>query len=130
MPEDIQFYDNGSEPQRMPKRPPSDARITDTRVMPWPDGTRVTVEMGLTPFKEFPSIDISILTEEGEVLKLTSMVGTMERRPAPTLWLPRGVPRGTPLVTLIEVLGDEAPLQVVRVPFSVAGPIIKQAVEE
>lgn len=127
MPDDIQFFDEGATPARPPKRPPSDARVTDARVMPWPDGTRVTVEMGLTPFKEFPSIDISIVTEEGELLKLTSMVGTMERRPAPTMWLPRGIPKGLPLVAVIEVLGDEAPLQVLRVPFAVAGPIIKQA---
>jgi hypothetical protein len=132
MAEDIPLYDNsegGNPYDKMPKRPPSDARVTDYRIMPWPDGTRVTVEMGLTPFKEFPSIDISITTEEGELIKLTSMVGAMERRPAPTLWLPRGIPKGLPLIALIEVLGDEAPLQSVRVPFDVAGPIIKQTVE-
>ena len=132
MPDDIQFYDspNGSRFDGLPKRPPSDARVTDYRVMPWPDGTRVTVEMGLTPFKEFPSIDVSILTPEGEVLRYTSMVGAMERRPAPTMWLPRGIPRGTQLVALIEVLGDDAPLQTVRVAFTVAGPIVKEAVAE
>lgn len=135
MPDDIQFYDNanGNENEnpfgKVPKRPPSDARITDYRVMPWPDGTRVTVEMGLTPFKEFPSIDVSLVATGGDVIKITSMVGTMERRPAPTLWLPRGIPRGTPLLALIEVLGDEAPLQTVQVQFEVAGPIIKQNVE-
>lgn len=132
---DIQFYDNsngddsGNPFANQPKRPPSDARVTDYRVMPWPDGTRVTVEMGLTPFKEFPLIDVSILAEDGEVLQHTSMVGAMERRPAPTVWLPRGIPRGLSLVVLIEVLGDDAPLQTVRVPFTVAGPIIKQMVE-
>ncbi len=132
MPDDIQLYDNpdGETPfNKLPKRPPSDARITDYRVMPWPDGTRVTVEMGLTPFKEFPSIDVSIVATDGEVIRITSMVGTMERRPAPTMWLPRGMQRGTPLLALIEVLGDEAPLQTVQVPFEVAGPIIKQSVE-
>lgn len=132
MAEDIPLYDNpeGSPFDNVPQRPPSDARVTDYRVMPWPDGTRVTVEMGLTPFKEFPSIDISIFTEAGEMLKLTSMVGAMERRPAPTLWLPRGIPKGLPLIALIEVLGDGAPLQTVRVPFNVAGPIIKQLVDK
>ena len=132
MPDDIQFYDNPDDQnpfEKMPKRPPSDARITDTRVMPWPDGTRVTVEMGLTPFKEFPSIDVSLIDEaSGEVIKLTSMVGAMEMRPAPTMWLPRGIPRNTPLLALIEILGDDAPLQTVRVPFMVAGPIVKQRV--
>jgi hypothetical protein len=121
MPDDVQFYDAAP----LGRRPPSDARITDYRVMPWPDGTRVTVEMGLTPFTEFPSIDVSILSESGEVLRHVSLVGAMERRPAPTMWLPHGTPRGTALVALIEVLGDETPLQTVRVPFSVGGPIVK-----
>lgn len=128
---EIQFYDDeqGGNPfDRLPSRSPSDARVTDYRVMPWPDGTRVTVEMGLTPFKEFPTIDVSILSESGEVLRHISMVGTMERRPAPTMWLPRGIPKGTPLVALIEVVGDNEPLQTIRVAFTVAGPIVKQVV--
>jgi len=134
MADDIQFYDTPGDPGdnpygKLPKRPPSDARITDYRVMPWPDSTRVTVEMGLTPFREFPAIDVSLIDEtSGQVLQLTSMVGAMELRPAPTLWLPRGIPRDTPLVALIEILGDEAPLQSVRVPFTVAGPIVKRSV--
>lgn len=130
MPDEIQFFDDpdGRPFDATPRRPPSDARITDYRVMPWPDGTRVTVEMGLTPFTEFPLIDVSILAEDGEVLRHTSMVGAIERRPAPTMWLPRGIAKGTALIALIEIMGDDAPLQTVRVPFTVAGPIIKQAV--
>jgi hypothetical protein len=125
MSDDVQFYDVAP----LGKRPPSDARITDYRVMPWPDGTRVTVEMGLTPFTEFPSIDVSILSEAGEVLRHVSLVGAMERRPAPTMWLPRGISKGTSLIALMEVLGDEAPLQTVRVAFSVGGPIVKATVQ-
>jgi hypothetical protein len=124
MPDDVHLY--GAAP--LGKRPASDARIVDYRVMPWPDGTRVTIEMGLTPFTEFPSIDVSILSEDGEVLRHVSLVGAMERRPAPTMWLPRGIPKGTPLVALMEVLGDESPLQTVRVAFSVGGPIVKASV--
>jgi hypothetical protein len=48
----------------------------------------------------------------------------MERQPAPTMWLPR-LERGTPLLALIEVLGDEEPAQSIRVPFEVAGPIVR-----
>jgi hypothetical protein len=103
-------------------------RITDYRVMPWPDGTRVTVEMGLTPFKQFPALDVSILSVEGEVIRTTSLVGAVERRPSPTLHLPKLAP-GTRLAVLIEMLNGEAVAQQVIVPFEVAGPIIKQAVE-
>ena len=47
--------------------------------MPWPDGTRVTVEIGLTPFKHFPAMDVSILSVEGQVLRTSSVVGAIER---------------------------------------------------
>jgi hypothetical protein len=127
MPDDIQFYDNADGQPQVPKRPPSDARIERFRVMPWPDGTRVTVEMTFGAFKEFPSIDVSIVNTAGEVVRATALVSSMERQPAPTMWLPQ-LERGTPLMALIEVLGDGAPLQSIQVPFEVAGPIIKQTV--
>ena len=55
MPDDIQFFGDPEAPQP----PPDDVRVTDYRVMPWPDGTRVTVEMGLTQFRVFPAMDIN-----------------------------------------------------------------------
>jgi hypothetical protein len=130
MPDDLPLYDSadGEPRMKLPSRPPSDARVTDYRVMPWPDGARVTVEMGLTPFKEFPSIDVSILNEHGDVLALSSLVGSMELRPAPTMWLPRDLPKATSLYALIEVLGESEPVQSVRVSFASAGPIVKAAV--
>ena len=89
MPDDIQFYDNadGSAPQT-PRRRASDARIERYRVMPWPDGTRVTVEMTFGAFTEFPSIDVCIVNTAGEVVRQTALVSSMERQPAPTMWLP------------------------------------------
>src|SRR5919198_3243532 len=44
MPERILFYDNEQQPVHQP--PAGPVRVTDYRVMPWPDGTRVTVGMG------------------------------------------------------------------------------------
>jgi hypothetical protein len=130
MSDDIQFYDNadGSAPQ-MPRRRASDARIERYRVMPWPDGTRVTVEMTFGAFTEFPSIDVCIVNTAGEVVRQTALVSSMERQPAPTMWLPR-LERGTPLLALIEVLGDDAPVQVLRVPFEVAGPIMRATIDD
>jgi hypothetical protein len=122
MAEDLPLLDS------MPKRPPSDARIERYRVMPWPDGSRVTVEMTFGAFKEFPSIEVSIVNALGDVVRNTSMISSMERQPAPTMWLPAGSARGTPMMALIEVLGEEQPLQSIQVPFEVAGPIIKQTV--
>src|SRR5689334_8737879 len=129
MSEDIHFIDNGGkmEPSAAPI-PAEQVRITDYRVMPWPDGTRVTVEMGLTPFKQFPAMDISILSTTGEVVRTTSLVGAIERRPSPTLHLPQ-LDAGTQLAVLIEMLSGDTVTQQVIVPFEVAGPIIKQVVE-
>ncbi len=126
MPDSILFYDNDQRPARQP--PPGPVRVTDCRVMPWPDGTRVTVEMGLTPFMQGPALDVSILAINGRVLRTLSMVGEVERRPAPTLHLP-SLERGARLAVLIELLEGEQVAQQVIVPFEVGGPIIKQAVE-
>jgi hypothetical protein len=127
MADEIPLYENG--PQASGERPKADpVRITDYRVMPWPDGTRVTVEMGLTPFKVFPAMDVSIVATSGEVIRTTSMVGSIERRPSPTLHLPPLEP-GTRLAVLIEMLDGETVTQQVIVPFEVGGPIIKQMVE-
>ncbi len=125
MPDDIQFFGDPEAPQP----PPDDVRVTDYRVMPWPDGTRVTVEMGLTQFRVFPAMDISIATPDGEVLRQISCVGALERRPAPTLHLPR-LDRGAALLAVIEMLHGDDVRQRVVVPFAVAGPIIKAAVAE
>jgi hypothetical protein len=127
MPDDIQLNEN---PQQPASRPPADpVRVIDYRVMPWPDGTRVTVEMGLTPFKQFPAMDVSILGVSGEILRTTSMVGAVERRPSPTLHLPPLSP-GTKLAVMIEMLDSEQVTQQIIVPFDVCGPIIKQEVSD
>jgi hypothetical protein len=123
MSEDLFFVENGP-------RPPADpVRVTDYRVMPWPDGTRVTIEMGLTPFRQFPAMDVSILSIEGRMLRTVSVVGAIERRPAPTLHLPN-LERGSKLAVLIEILDGETVTQQVIVPFDVGGPIIKRVIEE
>ncbi|HEY3289256.1 MAG TPA: hypothetical protein VGK87_03925 [Anaerolineae bacterium] len=123
MSEDLYFVDTST------PRPPADpVRVTDYRVMPWPDGTRVTIEMGLTPFKVFPAMDVSILAVTGEVVRSIALVGTVDRRPTPTLHLP-SLETGSKLAVLIEVLDGEKVTQQVIVPFEVAGPIIKRVVE-
>jgi hypothetical protein len=127
MPEHIPLYDP-EQPQ--PRRPLSTSRVERYRVMPWPDGTRVTVEMNMTPATDFPSIEVSIVNTLGEVVRSVTMVSAAERQPSPTMWLPR-VERGTPMMALIEILADpgDPPLQTIEVPFEVAGPIIKQLID-
>ena len=127
MSDEIQLFDE--QPiGRMPNRPLSDARIADYRVLPWPDGTRVTVEMGMTPFREFPDFDVLIVNEAGEIIKQSSMVASMERRPAPTIWLPK-LDKGTPLLAVMQIMANGAVLQAIEVPFVVGGPIIKAEIK-
>ncbi len=127
MPEELKLVNDRSE---LPSEPaqPDIVRVTDYRVMPWPDGTRVTVELGLTPFRQFPAMDISIVAEDGQILRMVSVVGTLERRPAPTLHLPR-LAAGTHLLAVIEMLWDGTITQTVEAPFEVAGPIVKKVLE-
>ncbi len=125
MADDIQLFGESEAP--LPA--PDDVRVTDYRVMPWPDGTRVTVEMGLTPFRIFPAMDISIAKPDGEVVRQISCVGALERRPAPTLHLPP-MERGANLLAVIEMLHGDDIRQRVIVPFAVAGPIIKASVAD
>jgi hypothetical protein len=131
--EDIPLFEGElgqpGKPGELPRLPADPVRVTDYRVMPWPDGSRVTVEMGLTPFKQFPAMDISIVATSGEVLRTTSLVGTIERRPSPTLHLP-SLQQGTKLAVLIEMLDGETVTQQIIVPFEVGGPIIKREVSE
>jgi hypothetical protein len=123
----IEMPEDGRAP--LPSRPPSDARIAEYRVMPWPDGTRVTVEMTMTPFREFPDFDVLIVDASGAVIKETSMVASMERKPAPTVWLPK-LEKGTPLLAVMQILGNGQVLQTVEVNFAVGGPIVKQVIGE
>ena len=124
MSEDLYFVDASSA-----RQPADPVKITDYRVMPWPDGTRVTIELGLTAFKVFPAMDISVVATSGEVLRTIALVGAVERRPSPTLHLPP-LDRGTKLAILIEMLDGETVTQQMIIPFEVSGPIIKRVVEE
>jgi hypothetical protein len=128
MPTDLPLYDE-QPTGRLPTRPLSEARISAYRIMPWPDGTRVTVEMTMTPFREFPDFDVLIVSDAGEVLKQSSMVASMDRQPAPTIWLPR-LDKGTALLAVMQILGNGQVLQTVEVPFEVSGPIIKKEIRD
>lgn len=124
----IPLNEVSSFPDALTQIPADDVHVTDYRVMPWPDGSRVTVEMGLTPFRQFPAMDVMVANEAGEIFRQVSLVGTIERRPAPTLWLPR-LPRGSRLLVVIDMINSGRVYQQVVVPFEVAGPILKKVVE-
>ena len=130
MAEQLPLYDSlGPNDIAVPQQLPADkVLVTDYRVMPWPDGTRVTVEMGVTQFRVFPAMDVLIANTLGDVVRMASLVGGIERRPAPTLFLPQ-LARGTPLLAVVEMIDKGECYQRIEVPFEVAGPIIKHSVD-
>ncbi len=70
-----------------------------------------------------------IVNAAGEIIKQSSMVASMERRPAPTIWLPK-LDKGAPLLAVMQIMGNGAVLQTVEVPFTVGGPIIKEEIKK
>jgi hypothetical protein len=128
--QDIPLYEsNGSNDAPLSQIPADDVKVTDYRVMPWPDGSRVTVEIGFTPFRQFPAMDVMIANESGEIYRQVSMVGAIERRPAPTMWLPR-LPHGSKLLVVIDMINNGRQYQQVVVPFEIAGPILKRQIDD
>ncbi len=57
--------------------PPEEIRFTDVHVEPWPDGRRVRVHVDITPFEKRPNLDLSILTDQGEVISDAIIIETM-----------------------------------------------------
>ena len=57
--------------------PPSEVRIKEIRVEPWPDGRRVRVYLELTPFQKRPDGDIIITNTQGEELANVSFIETI-----------------------------------------------------
>ena len=78
------FADEGEVPL-----PPREVRITETKVTPLPDGRRVVLNITLTPFLEYPNLEVVLYRPDGQVERSTSIIGTMERQLQLTLHVAR-----------------------------------------
>ena len=59
--------------------PPREVRITETKITPLPDGRRVVLNITLTPFLEYPNLEVALYRPDGQIERSTSIIGTMDR---------------------------------------------------
>jgi hypothetical protein len=72
--------------------PPREVRITEVEVRPAPDRQRVALLITLTPFLEYPNLEIVLFRPDGVEERSLTVVGTMERRLALTLHIKQPMP--------------------------------------
>ena len=65
--------------------PPREVRITAVQAQPAPDRRRVALAITLTPFLEYPDLEIVLFRPDGDEERSLSVVGTMDRHLALTL---------------------------------------------
>ena len=74
--------------------PPREVRITEVKANPLPDGRRVVLNITLTPFLEYPNLEVVLYRPDGQAERSTSIIGTMDRHLQLTLHVMRPVLRG------------------------------------
>ena len=72
--------------------PPREVRITEVEARPAPDGRRVALLITLTPFLEYPNLEVVLYRPDGEEERSLTVVGTMDRRLALTLHVKQPLP--------------------------------------
>ncbi len=60
--------------------PPTEVRIRELRVEPWPDGRRIKVHMSLTPFQQKPDLEAAIFDAAGKEVSHASIIENAERQ--------------------------------------------------
>jgi hypothetical protein len=96
--------------------PPREVRITEAAARPSSDGRRVVLDITLTPFLEYPDLEVTLYRPDGAEERSVSMIGAMERRLALTLHVNQPVPGGEYRLK-IDLLYDGAVLQTQLVTF-------------
>jgi hypothetical protein len=97
--------------------PPREVRLLEAVAHPSPDGYRVALSLTLTPFLEYPNLEVILYRPDGEEERSLSIVGTMERNVLVTLHVKQPVPGGTYRVQ-IDLIYDGEVLQTHNVAFS------------
>jgi hypothetical protein len=59
---------------------PSEVRFNELRVEQWPDGQRVRVHVGITPFQQRPDLEATIYDPAGKEIANTLIIETLEDR--------------------------------------------------
>jgi hypothetical protein len=56
------------------RQPPAATHLLDLRTEPYPDGKRLRVELGLTPFQQKPFLVLTLTDSTGEIVAATSII--------------------------------------------------------
>jgi hypothetical protein len=75
------------EPEELPV-PPEQVRIRDMAIKVYPDGRRLRVEFGLTPFRDHPRIELVVTDSEGDEIVEVSIVEATDPVMSLTLHMP------------------------------------------
>ena len=59
--------------------PPHEVRLTAARAQPTPDGRRVALSITLTPFLEYPNLEVVLYRPDGAEERSLTIIGAMER---------------------------------------------------
>ncbi len=96
--------------------PPREVRILEATAQPASDGRRVALGLVLTPFLEYPNLEVVLLRPDGGEERSLSIIGAMDRHLALTLHIGQPVPGGEYTVH-IDLLHDGEVLQTKNVSF-------------
>jgi len=72
--------------------PPREVRIVSAAARPAPDGYRVALSLTLTPFLEYPNLEVTLYRPDGTEERSVSIIGTMERQLLVTLHVKQPLP--------------------------------------
>lgn len=59
---------------------PADVRFVDVHIEPWEDGRRVRVHSELTPFKDRPNLEFTILDTDENVVSNVAVIESFETK--------------------------------------------------
>ncbi len=101
--------------------PPREVRITEVEARPAPDGHRVALLITLTPFLEYPNLEVVLYRPDGEEERSLTVVGTMDRHLALTLHVKQPMPGE--YRTRVDLIHEGEVLQTQQISFSLPEPI-------
>jgi hypothetical protein len=101
--------------------PPRAVRITAVEARPAPDRHRVALLITLTPFLEYPNLEIVLFRPDGEEERSLTVVGTMDRHLALTLHVKQPMPGE--YRARIDLLHEGEILQTQHITFGLPEPI-------
>ncbi len=102
--------------------PPREVRIIEAAARPAPDGFRVALGITLTPFLEYPNLEVKLYRPDGMEERSVSVIGAMDRNLAMTLHVKHPEPGGVYRI-VIDLIYDGAVLQTHEVIFTMPEPI-------